>query len=157
MRKPSKKSLAVLLGLVMVIAGAGGAYAYWTAGGSGTGTATTGTTAGLTVNQTSIITGLGPGSAPQTLSGTFDNPSDGTVHVTAVTASSYAIDAAHVTAGCTVAQGNYTLAGTAPVGADVPQGTSVGTWSGLTVAMNNLAANQDACKGATLTITYASS
>jgi len=157
MRRPSKKILAALLGLVMVVAGAGAAYAYWTAGGSGTGTASTGTTQDLTINQTSAITGLGPGVAAKTLSGDFDNPSDASIYVTDVTATGYTIDAAHVTAGCTVAQGNYTLGGTATVGADVPTGVGEGAWTGLTVEMNNLTTNQDACKGATLTITYASS
>lgn len=157
MRRPSKKILAILLGLVMVIAGAGSAYAYWTAGGSGTGTAGTGTSTDVTINQTSVITDLGPDGAPQTLSGDFDNPSDGSIFVTAVTATGYSIDAAHVTAGCTVAQGNYTLGGTANVSANVPTGANQGAWTGLTVVMNNLSVNQDACKGATLTITYASS
>jgi hypothetical protein len=157
MRRPSKKILAVLVGVVMVIAGAGAAFAFWTAGGSGTGTAGTGTSAALTVNQISVITDLAPDGAAQTLSGDFNNPSDGSIYVTAVTATGYTIDATHVTAGCTVAQGNYTLGGTATVGADVPTGDNQGAWTGLTVVMNNLTTNQDACKGATLTITYASS
>jgi len=152
-----KKVVALAVSAVFVVAGAGVAFAYWTNSGSGTGTASTGTNTAVTVNQTSVIVGMSPGQAAQTLAGNFDNPNAGPTYVTAVTATGYAIDAAHVTAGCTVAGGNFTLGGTATVGANVPTGNAQGTWTGLTIAMNNLVTNQDFCKGATITITYASS
>jgi hypothetical protein len=142
---------------VLLLAGAGAAFAYWTNSGSGTGSAATGTNVAVTVNQTSVITGMYPGQTAQTLSGDFTNPNAGPTFVTAVTATGYTIDGAHVTAGCTVAGGNYTLGGTATVGIDVPAGANQGTWTGLTIAMNNLGTSQDFCKGATVTITYASS
>jgi hypothetical protein len=153
MRKPSKKALAVLT-TAALLAGGGTAFAYWTASGAGTGTATSGNTVAVTVHQ-AAITGLYPGQAAQTLSGTFDNPNAGPTYVTAVTATGYAIDGGHP--GCTVVQGNYTLGGTATVGHNVITGNGVDAWSGLTITMNNLGTNQDACKGAIVTITYASS
>lgn len=153
----TRKSLTIFVAAVVVVAGAGGAYAYWTNSGSGSGTAGTGTNAAVTVNQTSVVAGLYPGGPAVTLSGNFNNPNAGPTYVTAVTATGYTIDATHVTAGCTVAQGNYTLGGTAPVAANVPAGNAQGSWTGLTIVMNNLATNQDVCKGATVTITYASS
>jgi predicted ribosomally synthesized peptide with SipW-like signal peptide len=156
MRKLTKKAAAVSAAAVLLLGG-GAAYAYWTNTGTGTGTATTGTNVGITVNQTSIITAMYPGQASQTLAGNFTSTNAGATHVTAVTATGYIIDAAHVSAGCTVGGGNYTLGGTAPVGADVPTGTNQGSWTGLTIIMNNLGTNQDFCKGATVTITYASS
>ena len=155
-KRKIKTKVAVLATAFVVIAG-GAAFAYWTAGGSGSGTVTTGTNATVTVVQTSTMTDMYPGQAAQALSGNFNNPNAGNTYVTAVTATSYAIDATHVTAGCTVAQGNYTLAGTSNTPGDVPAGNAQGSWSGLTIAMNNLGTNQDACKGATVTITYASS
>jgi hypothetical protein len=109
------------------------------------------------VNQTSSVTGMYPGQSAQTLAGNFTNNNPGPTFVAAVTATGYTIDATHVTAGCTVVGGNYTLGGTATVGADVPAGANQGAWTGLTITMNNLVTNQDACKGATVTITYASS
>jgi hypothetical protein len=154
MRKLSKKTLAVATAVVL-LSGGGAAFAYWTAGGAGTGTATSGTTVAVTVHQTAM-TGLYPGQAAQTLSGTFDNPNAGPVYVTAVTATGYTIDAAHVTAGCAVS-GNYTLSGTAAVGHNVITGNGVDSWTGLAITMNNLGTNQDPCKGAIVTITYASS
>ncbi len=154
----TKKSKKILAGAAIIgLASAGGAYAYWTNSGSGTGTATTGTNVALTVNQTSSISGMYPGQAAQTLAGDFTNPNAGATWVTAVTATGYTIDATHVSAGCTVAGGHYTLGGTAPVGANVIPGANKGAWTGLTITMNNLGTNQDFCKGSTVTIAYASS
>ena len=157
MRHFTKKTVAVAAASLLLVGGAGAAYAYWTNSGSGTGTATTGTNAAVTVVQTSVIGAMYPGQSAQTLSGNFTNPNAGPTYVTAVTATGYTIDATHVTAGCTVAGGHYTLGGAAPVAADVPAGAASGAWSGLTITMNNLGTNQDFCKGATVTITYASS
>jgi hypothetical protein len=151
-----KTKVAVLATAFVVIAG-GAAFAYWTNSGSGTGTAGTGTNVAITVNQTSSIAGMYPGQTAQTLAGNFTNTNSGPTYVTAVTATGYTIDATHVTAGCTVAGGHYTLGGTAPVAANVPAGPNQGAWTGLTITMNNLATNQDFCKGATVTINYASS
>jgi len=147
------KRIALVTAVLMLIGGA--AFAYWTNSGSGSGTAQTGTNAAVVVHQTST-TDLYPGRT-QTLSGNFDNPNPGNTYVTAVTATGYTIDAPHVTAGCTVAQGNYTLGGTSNTPGDLPSGNGVGSWTGLTITMNNLGSNQDACKGAVVTITYASS
>jgi hypothetical protein len=155
MRKLSKKALAVSTAAVF-LTGSGAAYAYWTNSGTGSGTATSGSNVAVTVNQTAV-TGLYPGQTAQGLSGTFNNPNAGATYVTAVTATGYTIDATHVTAGCTVAQGNYTLAGTSTTPGSVPAGNTQGTWSGLTIAMNNLGTNQDACKGAIVTVAYTSS
>ena len=40
--------------------------------------------------------------------------------------------------------------------ANVDPGVGVGEWDGLTITMNNLGTNQDFCKGAIVTVTYAS-
>lgn len=155
MRKLTRKTLA--LSTAAVLLGGGAAFAYWTNSGTGTGTAATGTNAAVTVVQTSTPTGMYPGGPAQTLSGNFTNPNAGNTYVTAVTATGYTIDPASVTAGCTVLGGHYTLGGTAPVNADVPAGAARGAWTGLTITMNNLGTNQDACKNAVVTVTYASS
>jgi hypothetical protein len=152
----SRKTLAIGIGMVL-LSGGGIAYGYWSNTGTGTGAATTGTNAGITVVQTTSIAGLYPGQSAVTLAGNFTNTNAGATYVTAVTAPSYTIDATHVTAGCTVAGGHYTLGGTATVGANVPAGTAQGSWTGLTITMNNLGTNQDFCKGATVTVNYASS
>jgi hypothetical protein len=153
MHRPGRKIVAVVVGTVLLVSGAGIAFAYWTGTGTGTGTATTGTNVGITVNQTSVITGMYPGQAAQTLSGSFTNTNASPVFVAAVTANPVVtIDAGHPL--CLSA--SYTMGGTATVGHQVAAGTLVDSWTGLTIAMNNLGTNQDACKGATVTIAYAS-
>ena len=150
----------IATGAVLLVTGAGVASAYWTSSGAGSGTATAGANMPVTINQSTGVPAMYPGQAAVTLAGTFNNTNQGSTYVTEVTATGYTIDAAHVTAGCTGAQGNYTLGGMAVVaGNDVAPGApSVGShWTGLTIAMNNLATAQDACKGAVVTITFASS
>lgn len=147
----SRKALATLTGGTLVLAGAGVAFAYWTNTGAGSGSASSGTNSPVVINQTTTVTGMGPGVAPQSLAGHFDNGNDGPVYVTSVSASVTGTDKV----GC--GPTDYTIAGTATVNAQVPVGTSVGSWSGLTIAFNNKAAtNQDACKGAAVTIAYTS-
>jgi hypothetical protein len=157
MHKLSKKSVAIAAGTILFLS-AGAAYAYWTNTGAGTGTGTTSAGTGtVTVNQTSSITGLYPGAGAQTLSGNFTNTNPGPAYVTGVTTTGFTIDATHATAGCTTA--DYTLGGTAVVtGHDVAVGSPAAgsSWTGLTITMNDLGTNQDFCKGATVTITYAS-
>ncbi len=154
MRKFTKKTTAVIVGTVLVLAGAGAAYAYWTNSGTGTGSASTGNNAALTVNQTSVVTGMAPGVAPQSLSGTFDNPNPGSVFVKTVVATVTSTGAVGCTASDYTIAGTSVIGGAAPgVGANVPAGNA-GTWSGLTIAFNDTASNQDACKNAVVTIGY---
>lgn len=145
-----KRKTVVVGGVAaLVIVGGGAAYAYWTNSGSGTGEAETGTNQTIVVNQTSTITGLAPGLPAQTLSGNFDNPNTSPVYVTSVTATVTGTDQT----GCGVS--DYTIAGAAPVNAEVPAGTGQGSWSGLTIQFNNKpAVNQDACKNAVVSIAY---
>lgn len=145
----SKKWVAISTAGLLVIGG--GAFAYWSNVGSGPGTATTGTNLSVVVNQTSTVSGLAPGLPAQSLSGNFDNPNSGPVFVTAVTAVVTGTDKT----GCTAT--DYTIAGTAPVGAEIPAGPGVGAWTGLTIQFNNKGTNQDACKNAAVTLSYTGS
>ena len=151
-----KKGIAALVAVAVVAVGAMGAFAYWTTSGSGTGSVATGTTAGITVNETSASTNLFPGGS-KSLSGNFDNGNSFPVFVTAVTASvtAFTAQADNTKPACTAADFNVT--GTATVGAQVPSGSGQGSWSGLTLNMVNSGANQDNCKGITVPLTLASS
>lgn len=153
MMKRSGRVRAIIVATVAVLLmGAGAAFAYWTIGGDGTGAADTGTNAAIVVNQTSTVTGLAPGLPAQPLSGNFDNPNAGPVFVAAVTVVVTGTDQV----GCDAT--DYTIAGTAPVEAQVPAGNAVGAWSGLTIQFNNKAGtNQNACMNATVHIAYTSS
>ena len=152
MKRPSRTRAVVLASAAVILVGAGAAFAYWTNAGTGAGTADTGTNVAIVVNQTSTVTAMAPGIAPQALSGNFDNANSGPVYVAGVTAVVNGTDKA----GC--AATDYTIAGTAVVAAQVPSGNAVGAWSGLTIQFNNKAGvNQDACKNAVVSLAYSSS
>lgn len=148
-----KKKIVAGMAAGAVVIGAGGAFAFWTQGGTGNGAATAGTSVAITVVQTATITGLYPGGTASALSGTFNNPNAFPVNITSVTAAVQAFSTTAVDATkppCT--QADFTIAGTSgPY--TVPAGTT-GTWSGLNVALRNTALNQDNCKGQTITINY---
>jgi hypothetical protein len=161
MRKLNRKTVAIAAGAMLLLSGTGVAYAYWTNSGTGSGTATTGTNVGITVNQTSAMdaTKLVPGGGTQALSGTFTNTNAGPVWIKTVIATVTKTEKPVGTPnlGCTAA--DYTIGGTSVVqGAAAGNGAQVpvtgGTWSGLTIAFNSTAANQDACKDAVVTIGY---
>jgi len=147
-----KKKLTVATATLLLVS-AGAAFAYWTTTGTGTGTADTGDVEAVTIHQTSTITGLAPGAAPVALSGNFDNPNDAAVGVSSVTGEVSGTS----DVGCLVEW--YDVAGTGTVtGSSVPTGDGVGSWSGLTIQLvNDPLVNQDACKNATVTITYTAS
>lgn len=152
----STRTKRIATGVVALLLIAGGAYAYWTVGGSGSGSgAAAQGTAALTVNQTTVLTEMYPGDSAQTLSGTFNNTNDGATYVGTVTASISGVTQATGAAGTCDAT-DFTLANAAmPVNAEVPVGSSQGAWTGATIKFNNKATNQDGCKGATVSLAYA--
>ncbi|WP_270889594.1 hypothetical protein [Pedococcus sp. 5OH_020] len=148
-----KKIAAATLALVAI--GGGAAVAYWTTDGAGAGSASTGTTQPITVNQTSTVANLAPGTDPQALSGNFDNPNSSSVFVDRVTAAvSDVKDAEGGSITGTCATDNFAITGTANVGAQVAAGDGVGSWSGLSIRLVNTDSNQDGCKNATAVVTY---
>lgn len=156
MRKPRKKIMAVAIVTVALLTVGGAAFAFWSAGGSGTGTATTGAgSVPLTAVQTSVVTAMQPGDAAQTLTGKFNNTNTGPVYVTSVTASISAVAKATGAPAGTCDATDYTLATPVmAVGHEVAAGNNVDAWTGATIKFNNKATNQDACKGATVTLSY---
>jgi hypothetical protein len=159
MLKFTKRRGFVLLGVIAALVVAAAAIAYWTAGGSGTGTASTSNgTGSLTINQTSPLTAMYPGDSPQTLSGDFDNPTGNLVQVAQVAVSiSSVTKAGNPVVGCDAS--DYTITGSPmTVGAEVPAGSNTGSWSGATIQFNDKpTVNQDACKGATVNLSYTAS
>ncbi len=152
MSRFTKKTKIAIVTAALVFGVSGTAFAYWTQLGAGTGTASTGTTVAVVVKQTSVITGLYPGGAAVPLAGNFDNPNTSAVTVGLVTAS---VTTTSLPGTCLASW--YAITGTStPATQVLAAGTAVGAWSGLNVALvNQPATNQDACKGATITITYA--
>lgn len=148
----SRRSLVV--GVVLALAVAGAAFAYWTAGGSGTGAAATGTVNNIDVKQTTVVNAMYPGLAAQTLSGNFDNGNPGPVYVGKVVASIASVTTVPLGGACD--SSDYTLGSPSmTVNAEVPAGTAKGAWTGATIAFNNKpGVNQDACKNATVNLAY---
>lgn len=158
-RSARSRRAAGVLTAALFLVGGGAAYAYWTVSGAGSGSVTTADVDSVTINQTSTVTDLAPGVAAQTLSGDFDNPNDGPVYITSVTVSIDSVTKAAGAPAGTCDASDYTLTGaTVPVGTEVASGDGKGAWTGATIAFNNKpTTNQDACKGATVNLSYTAS
>jgi hypothetical protein len=164
MRSVTKKSPALFVALLLLAVGAGVAYSYWTAGGTGTGSAATGDSSSLTVVQTSVVTDLRPGGSPQELSGNFNNPvANGPVFVTDVTVTIGNVIKTGSAAPGVCDASDYVLTNPVmTVNLSVPTGVDQGAWGVpadvATIQFNDKpATNQDQCKGATVTLDYVSS
>ncbi len=149
------RRIAVVSAAALAVAVGGGvAYAYWTAGGTGNGSATTGNVQGITINQTSAITGLYPGGNPVALAGTFTNGNSGPVYVAQVTVAvdpSWEAQADGNKPACTA--GDFSLVQPAATNGEVVTGT---TWSGASIQLVDSATNQDNCKGVNVPLVYSS-
>lgn len=151
MFKMSRK-LAITLGTIAVLAVAGAAFAYFSTTGSGTSSATVGTSAALTLHGTAATT-LYPGTS-STVSFTVDNPSSGSQRLGTITLASVTTDTTHTTGGCVLS--DFTMP-------DVVSNQTFASGTGQTVTATGtvtMAAqptvNQDACKGAPLTLNFTS-
>ena len=145
----NRKWLVALLGIV-VLAGAGAAVAFWTGSGTGTGSGTAGT--GGTVTLTGVVAaGTGPGvSVPVTFKAATATTSP--VRVTTVHLVSVAVDAGH--SACVTS--DFTMADVTQ-GFEVPAGaTAAGLPTPGQLAYADTGISQDACKGATITLTLSS-
>ena len=140
----------VALGLVALLVVAGGAYAFWTGSGTGSGNSEVGTSGAVTLTAT-VADGVAPGiSVPVSFAAA--NPSDSPIQVTTVRLDNVTADAGH--AACETADfsmEDVTQNHQVPAGATVE---ALPTNGSLVYA--NSAVNQDACKGATLTLSLTS-
>jgi galactokinase len=152
----SRKMKLTLIITVVLLGFAAAAFAYWTGVGSGSGAATVTTPSAVTVNQTNgAITNLYPGDPGQALSGDFDNPNAAKVYIHNVTAVVHTFSSQTDGSKPACTQADFSIGGAATVDAEVPAGSGVGSWSGLTVSLtDNAATNQDNCKGLSIQIDY---
>jgi hypothetical protein len=134
-------AVMALIGLVAVLGG----YAYWTTGGSGSGTASVGDdTDNLTISSTAPGALLPRGEVAVTV--TVSNLNSYSVHVNDVSTS-----IATGVAGCLAADFHFA---TKTLNTEIAAGGNASFTQNL--HMDDTAANQDACKNATLTLTYSS-
>src|ERR1035437_5838625 len=111
--KMKGKARTIAIAGTLLVAVAGGAFAYWTAGGSGTGTATAGTNVPITAVQTTVVAPIVPGGVAQTISGNFTNTNTGPVWVATVTASIASVTKAGGAPAGTCDAADFTLASAA--------------------------------------------
>jgi hypothetical protein len=151
----TKKTKALVGAGVLVIATAGGAYAYWSTTGNAAGSASTGTSSAFVVT-TDAATGaaLTPGGPTQTVAFHVQNTNSGVQRLSTVTVTVATNTGAAWTAvpGCSAA--DYTVGTPAFTPGDVA--TNAVKDGTVTVTMNNLGSNQDACKGVTVPLVFSS-
>lgn len=150
MTKKTKAALAVATAGMLSVGGAA-AFAYWTTAGGGTGTASAASGSAPIVLHASFSQSLTPGETAD-VSYTADNPNDSNTVVNALTVTSITtstpqcaaswFDATAVPNSSSVVVGAHAL------------GTPVGT--GVLTFHDSTSVNQDACKGATITVNVTS-
>ncbi|TFC98961.1 hypothetical protein E3T28_09370 [Cryobacterium sinapicolor] len=140
-----------LVATAMLLVGSGGAYAYWSTTGSGSGKATNGPSNGSLVLIAHLADGLTPGaSVPVTYSATNAGTSSlrvGTIAQTGTTNAPGCDFADNFTIASTVSS-NTRVMGT-PANQTAVNETVAGT---STLMFLDTAENQDACKGAIVTL-----
>ena len=143
------KTKALAAAGVLVLATAGGAYAYWSSTGTAAGTATTGTSSAFVVT-TDAASGspLSPGGPTQTVAFHVKNTNSGVQRLSAVAVTVATGTGAAWTSvsGCSAA--DYTVGTPTFTAGDVAANATVD--GAVTITMNNLSSNQDACKGVTV-------
>jgi hypothetical protein len=155
---------------VLVAAGSGAAFAYWSSTGNGGGTAKSSANVPFTVS-TTTATGdpLTPGGSSQTIAFTVTNPGTGTQNLSklAATVATTVGTGASATPGtwsignpgATCSAADYTVVGPIfAVGSGLGQIAGGASVSGtVSISMNNLAGNQDGCKNVSVPLFFAAS
>jgi hypothetical protein len=150
MPKFTKKKVVAVVALSMMAVGGGAAYAYWTTTGSGSGNATNASSNGTLDLHANFTGGLTPG-ATRTVTYTADNSNTSSLWVGSLTPV-VSVDSAH--SACTPAD-NFTITATAP-GTQVLAGAAATVVGSGTLKLLDTTANQDACKGAVVTVSVTS-
>jgi hypothetical protein len=147
------KSLSILLATLLTVAGAGIAFAYWTASGTGTGEATTGDSVALVIESEPAEGDLAPGSDGQTVAFTVTNPGPGVQSFTSMAVSLADEDGTPwVPAGdCLIADYTATISTPPTFGALQPEASVEGV---ATVTLSNTNENQDDCQGQTVPLYF---
>ncbi len=133
-----------------LLLGGGIAVAFWTTSGTGQGSAAAGTTTNVTITQTAPISNLYPDGPGAPIEVDIYNPDDSDVTITSVTAA--VTDTGAV--GCTAA--DFAISGNVWDGGTIAGGATVSA-SGAELSMIDTGLDQDACKGALVTLTYTAS
>jgi hypothetical protein len=151
-RNALKKKRTAALAVVAVLALSGMAFAYWTTTGSGSGTGSVASSGGTLTLHGTIENELSPG-ASSAVAYTADNANGsseqvGTVHAVV------SIDEAHESAGCKAS--DFAIGDTLEGQVIAAHATGVALSHAGSISMVDSEENQDACQGATITLTLSS-
>jgi hypothetical protein len=145
-----KKAAAIVLVGAMVLGTAGVAFAYFTSTGTGSGSGVVGTATNNIVVTGTELTPVFPGGATGTVTFTVANSGANPEHLSNI----HFMSASGT--GCSQALGDFSMAdvpvgsdGTIAAGATAQSITETGT-----LVMGDTSTNQNACEGATLTLTF---
>lgn len=148
MSRFSRKSKVIAAAVLLTVSVSGVAFAYWTSTGSGSATGTNAAGTGTVTITGTVASGLAPGLS-RTVSFTAANPATNAIKIGTI--SDTAIDSN--IAGCDTLIADFSMADVVadqviPAGATAEPITATGS-----LAYANTAVNQDACKGAVITLT----
>jgi hypothetical protein len=168
--KLNKKIAAGVGAGAILVAGSGAAYAFWSAGGSGHGDGSVANpnlaTTGVSIQSVSVPTALTPGGS-SAVTASVHNANSYSVGIHGLTGVP-SLDAASVTAGCSLSDFHVTAVTLGGAAASTLASTPVrvlaasGGTDGMspitaTLSMDDTAVSQDACKNATVTVTFTAS
>ncbi len=150
MRRFFTRKRVAVLSVIGVLALAAAAVAYWTGSGSGSGTANVGTSGTVALTAT-VPDGIAPGTSKD-VSFTASNATDSPIYLSTVHLDSVVPDGAHSACDTT----DFSMADVSE-GVEVAAGASGQSLANTgTLVFADTTANQDACKGATLTLNLTS-
>jgi hypothetical protein len=151
-RKLLKKRTALVLSAVAVLAVAGIAVAFWTTTGSGSGSGAVAESNGTLALHGTITNALTPGgSSPVAF--TADNAGSSSLQVGTVKAV-VSIDKAHAEEGCKAS--DFTIADTPENQTIAAHAKEAALSAEGSISMADSSANQDGCKGATISLALTS-
>jgi hypothetical protein len=151
-RKFMTKKRAIVVGAVAALAVAGAAIAFWTTSGSGSGSGSVASSNGTLVLHGTITSELTPGgSSPVAFTADNSNSSSlqvGTVHAVV------SIDKSHAEAGCKAS--DFTIGDTVENQTIAAKSSGVALSNEGSISMADTSENQDACKGASISLALSS-
>ena len=145
MKRFSKRTWVAIVAILAIALSAVGAFAYFTAAGSGTGNAAVGSATAVVITSDTNGTDLYPGGGDETVDVHVENPGSGQQFVNDVSG------VVQDNAGCL---GSWFEVDTIDLNANIAPGATVDT--STAVRMNDSGGDQDACQNATLTISWTS-
>jgi hypothetical protein len=147
-----KKRTYGVLSVIAVLALAGLAVAYWTTTGSGSGSGAVATSNGTLTLHGKISSQLTPGGS-SAVTFTADNEGSSSLQVGTVHAV-VSIDEAHAEAGCKAS--DFTIENTVENQVIAAKSSGVALAKDGSISMADTEANQDACKGASISLALTS-